>query len=403
MDRHKALNDSLNDSCQKSKLTSWTRHVNQRGTVYTIRFDESTAILDPNDPDKSNQAQKVTYKPKSQYHVNRDFMKMREFKSSNRFDRQADNYCFGDISYISDMYHSAPVSTENTQDCQADSTHDSLLCSDACHHVMPHDFITHAISGEKLKIHHASESIHPPVEYESIEIIEPLVQFEATEQQHTDKLYYAESHSPCLQPTAEITHVSDDVVSEFSSDSYSRIDLEYNPASDAEDFSFGSPSDLQKYFQSNTTPVDDFVPPVGYVAKSLSKTDILCNYCDATVPKDTNMSFCDTCLLHICGHCMIINSHSHSIDCHGLFRYMSETEMHLQYVPDSKDNSTISDSSRPPESVDQKVPQLETTASFIENLLAEDRAKTKEMLTNVIGDSFDRYYERSSTSTHSGK
>ena len=86
------------------------------------------------------------------------------------------------------------------------------------------DAQTHNVS-----VHRAAPQIHPPVEYESIEIIEPLVQFEATEQQHTDKLYYVESQSPCLQPPAEITHLSDDVVSEFSSDSYSRIDLEYNP------------------------------------------------------------------------------------------------------------------------------------------------------------------------------
>ena len=82
MERHSTLNNSLNDSCKNSNLTSWTKHVNKRGSVYTIRFDEGSAILDPNDPDNSKQIKNITYKPKSCNHAKRDFLRMKGFNTS---------------------------------------------------------------------------------------------------------------------------------------------------------------------------------------------------------------------------------------------------------------------------------------------------------------------------------
>ena len=54
MERHTTLYAELNNSCDKTKLTSWTKHVNQRGTVYTIRFFDKAAMMDPNGQDFSS-------------------------------------------------------------------------------------------------------------------------------------------------------------------------------------------------------------------------------------------------------------------------------------------------------------------------------------------------------------
>ena len=381
MDRHKTLNDSLNDSCQKSKLTSWTKHVNQRGTVYTIRFDESTAILDPSDPDKSNHVQKITYKPKSQYHINRDLMKMTEFKSNTRFGSQADNHTFGDLSYISDICHSKPVSIVNTQESQADSTQDSLLCSNASHHAMPYDFTTHAISGVKL-LQASLTQIHPPVEWESIDCIIPLVQSEASVSTH---LHHDLNRVSCslplpIQPIAEQITVESENPEESIPESHScwstdspHCDLLYDPTSD-HDIDFGhTKSTLESESEVDfSISIDtDESPLAGLIEKLPSSKDILCYFCNTSVPNDSFMLYCDACKIYSCEHescriTMLARSTNHPHSSHCKIRYMTVNESFLLYrdLDDyySKDNSTLSDNSRPPGNCDsikcedQKVP-----------------------------------------------
>ena len=91
----------------------------------------------------------------------------------------------------------------------------------------------------------------------------------------------------------------------------------------------------------------------------------MCKSCSGTAPAGTDMLYCDSCFIHLCGNCMISNSFAHSQSCNNKLRYMSEHEMHLQYVPGSNNSSIISDCSRPPDKslrdtkTDQQVPDDE--------------------------------------------
>ena len=410
MDRHSSLNVSLNEDCQKSKLTSWTKHVNQRGTVYTIRFQESSAILDPSDPDNSR-PKKITYKPKTQYHINRDFTRMSGFKNSDLPVRPFHNNTIDDNSYISDMYHSKPNSYVNNQQANqaeydSSATQECVIGSDASSHDMHNDsptqMLTHNASVAKT-VHHTSEIQNPPlVEFESIDDILPLVCCKANESipthAHDDALYHASCYSPIIQPPAELISFSDELtsISEPCTDSSvtkpPHWDLLYNSTSDF-DSSFVTQPTLE-----NKCGIDP-----GYVEKTLSCNDILCNACSATVPSGTKMLYCESCSLHICGNCVLSQSHSHSITCRDELRYMSDTEMHLQYVPDSKDNSVISDCSQPPGNCDnnQVVPQAESDAKdFIRSLLDDSRARFIEDLQTSLRDAIDNtltFKERSAS------
>ena len=420
MDRHSTLYDSLNDSCKKSKLKSWTRHVNQKGTVYTIRFDETSAILDQSDPDNSYQRNTIIYKPKSQYHVNRDFVRMRGFKNYSSIANPVHNSTVDDISYISDFYHSKPEPNVNTQlasqaECISPTTQESVSHSNASSHAMPHKSPTNFASVEKV-VHYASEfRIPPPVEYESTDTFLPLVQFEATESmqtQNNDELYHACCISPpCLKPPVEQISLLSELISEPRNDSsYTDspyCDSSYNPVSDF-DFSFdpnNSQCILEKDFDSHPTHTNDCSPPQVLLQTHLSNSDVLCNSCSATAPHGTKMLYCDKCSLHICGNCM--HSYPHSVYCDGKLRYMNDSERHLRYVPDSKNNSTISDCSRPPElSHDQQVPQIQSddAADFIRSLLNESKARFKEDIHNAVCDSMDSFYNKDhSTSSRFGK
>ena len=355
MDRHSTLYDSLNGSCKKSKLKSWTRHVNQKGTVYTIRFDETSAILDPSDPDNSNQGNTVIYKPKSQYHVNRDFVRMREFKNGSSIANPVHNSTFGDISYISDLNNSRSEPNVNTQlasqaECNSPTTQESVSRSNASSHVMPHNSPVNIASVEKV-VYYASEFLIPPP-VESTDTILPLVQFEATEsiQTQNDELYHVCCISPpCLKPPVELISLSE-LISEprnvsCNDSSYTDsplCDLFHNPVSDF-DFSFdptNSQCTLGTDYDYHPTSTDAYSPP-------------------------------------------------------------------SRYVPDSKNNSAISDCSRPPENHDQQVPQTQpedSAADFIRSLLNESKERFKEEICNAVRDSMNSYINKEhSTSLRFGK
>ena len=340
MDRHSTLNDSLNQSCQKSKLTSWTKHVNQRGTVYTIRFSETTSILDPNDPDKSDHIQNIIYKPKTQYHVNRDFVRMRGFKNTSPLDRPVDNSTSGDLSYISDIYHSKHDSIVNTQASQPDSNasipQDSMSCSDASSDAMLHDSAINSASSVKL-VHHAPAIQNLSLlEYESVDTIMPLVQYEAavpvTTHLHDDELCMAHcSNPPRFKPLSEQNVLSEnsfsDARSNLSSDS-PHCDLLYDPTSDF-DVTFESKSILQKETDFCSTIDHDNSPLAGLI-----------------------------------------------------------------YVPDLKDNS-ISDCSRPPEKCDsikdQEVPQsILATKDWFMSMYSDMHADFADHIHRSVSEAMDQ-------------
>ena len=77
MEQQITLYKSLDESIKDCDLTSWTKHVNRRGIIYTIRFEHKAAILDPRDQHSDYPQSYTTYKPKSKYHANRDYKRMK--------------------------------------------------------------------------------------------------------------------------------------------------------------------------------------------------------------------------------------------------------------------------------------------------------------------------------------
>ena len=118
------------------------KHVNKRGTVYTIRFAESSAILDHTDLGKFVQDKNTIYKPKSRYHVHRDSYRMKDLNNSHSYSHPVETKTYCDISNMSEKHHSKPVSHVNNQqlshasDSKSLSTHSSVLHSDAFSHVV---------------------------------------------------------------------------------------------------------------------------------------------------------------------------------------------------------------------------------------------------------------------------
>ena len=77
------------------------------------------------------------------------------------------------------------------------------------------------------------------------------------------------------------------------------------------------------------------------------------------------MLYCESCYLHVCGSCLLTSSYDHSLNCPDVLRYMRNNEKHPQYVPDSKDSSTISDSVQTPTDKDSVVPIWQDGESLI--------------------------------------
>ena len=405
MERHSTLNNSLNDSCKNSNLTSWTKHVNKRGSVYTIRFDEGSAILDPNDPDNSKQIKNITYKPKSRYHTKRDFLRMEGYNASYSLAHCVERNAFCDVSYPSGIQPCKPVLDVNNQanqlPYQADeSTHELVFCPGAHSQAMS-DSDNNSSSVVK-QLHESETHTSPLVEFECISHILPLVLCEATESR-TPLVQFERAESLSSPVCHEHTnHISLPALNEDicnHDDSYSDFHHDYIPDSSYESqHTLERGSDIIIDIDSNSGHV--YSPPIaGYVEKELSSKDLLCNSCSATVPTGTDMLYCDSCSLHLCGNCMLSESYSHSLNCTNKLRYMRSNEMHFQYVPDSKDNSFISDISRPPESCDiaedQKVPSSSygSVKEWIQEINAEAIKLMKTSIENAIHESFRRRYD----------
>ena len=389
MDRHLTLNKELNDSCDKSALLSWTKHVNQRGTVYTIRFEDRSAMFDSKDPGYFNAAKRVTYKPKSRYHLNRDYLRMHEFNYTNTHARPHQKCDFDNSNSdfqspisetalnVNNQLHNqhstlmattqltTPRTNELSQalntNCRPQiSSVDKILKPPAlildsplvqCESI---DFVT------SIVYHTADISLPPPVEFESAECVS-LPEF----RQSTENVL-----PPLLTPVFECKENSNETLDHC-------ISFESQCSRD-HDFSYVSYSDTD-------SPIRDMVK------KQLTSKDILCDSCSGTVPNGTNMLYCDVCFLHLCGNCVLSNSYSHSTTCDNKLRYMKETERHLQYVPDS-DNSTVSDCTRPPETaiqidLDQEVPTdpIKKTQFFTDclNMLIDVKSERKKFRESI--------------------
>ena len=372
MEHHTTLYEELNYSCETSKLSSWTKHVNYRGTFYSIRFHDKEAILDPKGQVNSLPSTSIKYKPKSRYHITRDHLRMKNFNgnltetSSIENDTHIDTY-----SNRPGIYHSATVST-----CDQNSNHLSTnagrelssLCMTGCSQSMTENHQSNSPSTERDVL---TADIHysPPVQFESCLVMAPLVELQAAvavspqvelnlAEIHRQSIREAESLKCPSPPTVVIlpnprANLPSPIVP------HSKINLEHT----IDSISPTTPaySSYVDYAQTSTE---------GYVPKFMSDSDILCNICSAIAPNDTNMLYCDHCHLHLCGNCLLASSYDHSIHCPNVLRYMRSDEKHLQYVPDSKDSSIVSDSPAYESNSDAVVPKLthfeQTKAKFFE-------------------------------------
>ena len=182
MEHHTTLYEELNYSCETSKLSSWTKHVNYRGTFYSIRFHDKEAILDPKGQVNSLPSTSIKYKPKSRYHITREHLRMKNFNgnltetSSIENDTHIDTY-----SNRPGIYHSATVST-----CDQNSNHlstnagreSSSLCMTGCSQSMTENHQSNSPSNERDVL---TADIHdsPPVQFESCLVMAPLVELQA--------------------------------------------------------------------------------------------------------------------------------------------------------------------------------------------------------------------------------
>ena len=354
MEHHTTLNEELNNSCETSKLTSWTKHVNHKGTVYTIRFLGKEAILDPKDQVNSIEATTVKYKPKSQYHITRDHSRMKKFNEHLLETSSIENELhFETHSIGSGIYHSAPVSPRNQNNnhlsVNAVSEPTSFCLAD-CLHSMTESHHSKLPSIERA-VFTADIHISPPVQFESCtsqqENITPLVEQQATVTDSPQVEFHFSQYHPqpiqeVLLPPLPCPIQPDVVIIPFP---------ETNPLSPIVSHS----EKEQKHELDSTSPMLDMLSSyVDYdqssdglcVPKYFSNSDILCDICSAIVPNDTNMLYCDSCHLHLCGNCLLSSTYDHSINCPNVLRYMRPDEKHLQYVPkDSNDSSTVSDRS----------------------------------------------------------
>ena len=370
MEQHISLHKSLDESSKECDLTSWTKHVNRRGIVYTIRFAHKAAILDPRDQDSDASQNRITYKPKSRYHAKRDHMRIKEF-NNNHLKSFCDKNMYTD-DFVMNHSETVPIqinqnsshltthfiaTSEHETSCL--SEHSQPMSSDSQSHISP------------IEIHHAPETqILSPVELESIDHVLPPVQLQFASVSQPVHLAYAESISPLWPPrthqpdtvvTVSISRENDATMPSMSSDDIFPAEYEIDSSPDFSTVLKFPYTDFTTYhvrenLHSHSNPTISAIEP--------SNKNFLCDECATTVPSIINMLFCDSCSFHSCGNCVLSgNSDFHSSNCRGTLSFMSDDKMQEQYVPTSRDRAAavVLEMSQPPgsrnsDSDEQRVP-----------------------------------------------
>ena len=122
MEEHSTLRQLLESLYATKDRKSWTIHENEVGTVCTIRFiDTASAATRENHelPKKT-----TTFKPKSQYQVKRDRVRMENFNSrvKTRSETAAENKRHGDsYKFAGDINASLICSVSSSHDTSVES------------------------------------------------------------------------------------------------------------------------------------------------------------------------------------------------------------------------------------------------------------------------------------------
>ena len=81
-----------------------------KGTVYTNRFPDKEAILDPRDQGHISTVDSIIYKPKTRYHINRNRSRIKQLNINLLHSHLSDNDIYFDTQFGSGINHSKPVS-----------------------------------------------------------------------------------------------------------------------------------------------------------------------------------------------------------------------------------------------------------------------------------------------------
>ena len=340
MDQHISLHKSLDESNKICDLSSWTKHVNRRGIVYTVRYEHKAAILDPTPRDQNY----TTYKPKSRYHAQRDYMRIKEFNNSHKKPLLDKNICT-EVANNDIMQHSdtEPINQNTSQV----TTHATVILDQASclsdYSLPMSDSQSHFPSIEK---HHAQDLQNlPPVEQESVDYILPPVQLQSEVSFISPvHLAYAESISPIWPPKV---HRPEDVTTVSITQSAS---VNISPVLE----SLSTDDIYPASYEVDSSP-DFSSAPTTYQSYQSNKS-LICDECTGNVPSVNNMLYCEYCAIRVCGNCVSSDSTFHSNTCYGTFRFIRDSTMY-QTVPD---NAMISEITQPPgsgqDSDNQRVP-----------------------------------------------
>ena len=369
MEQHTSLHKSLDESSKECDLTSWTKHVNRRGIVFTIRYEHKAAMFDPRDQGSDEYRNHITYKPKSRYHAKRDYMRMKELKNNHLKSFRDKNMCMDDSSHFN-MQHSDTVPISINQNNSHLTTHvtamSELETSCLSEHSQPMSYDSQS-QIPSIERHHALEKQDlPPVELESIDnVVLSPVQLQSVSVLQPVQLPYAESISPLWPPrvhepdtvrTVSITQERDVTMSPVSSDDLFPADYEIDSSPDFSVFNIPNTD-----FTTDRRTKISTIEHKSFSSKCQSRKDLICDKCVTTVPSMINMLFCNSCSIHLCGKCVLSGkSVFHSSKCRGTLSFIRNDGIHVEYVPTSTDCIMVSEMTQPPgsrkDSDDQKVP-----------------------------------------------
>ena len=346
MERHVVLKSTLDRLCKLRNLKSWTLHENRRQLVVSMRFSLKEAMMDSGSSDFMDTSDRITYKPKSRYHTERDRYRMEYFNRKQLEKDNAENHHLHHNSEMIQRSLSEPVLVLNpkasmfTPMCNSkpfrmDSSATTEAPSSSADSVMSSECIQNISCVQPSEFNKSLDELR-----NSIDEAETLLkQCTLSELQcDNDRIEKIQNH--CLT-------MSEPVVEE-----------EYQ-----------LPSPLQnelRHTVKESCIVEIEQPPQNSSYTSHSG-DPLCDICSASPPSKTLMLHCEHCYFYMCGSCALTNPINHSINCDHQMTYVNPS------VPP-----------KPPDNSDQLVPSMSSVYSTSSTNTPGDTYSRDEFVKSIM-------------------
>ena len=300
----------LNNLCETMMLKSWTVHTNPRSTVCTLRFFETGAILEYDNPTTSirNSQNTAAYKRKSRYQMNRDHSRIETHKK-----------------------RSTETSTENNTEI--------------------------ARSGESFSIQHSIPDSPEVVQTNSMNFhcMSPIISMDEVQSTGTmnteETIEQKPSHS---ENNIELYATPEQLGSEEIPSSESDVYVESPPETIDVPLSPVAPSCVDCVAE-----LDVFSD----ISRKSSEADIdidpPCSVCEAVAPFHTKMQTCSECDYSICGAC-VLSSSAHLPTCKKVMKPPTQTTPPKELKLDAKPTKT-----KPPDRKKYTPTQLDTTVEYL--------------------------------------